>query len=116
MHKGIEVTDPRGRTIRCPGEYWEGHVLGHHPDLAGYEQQVRQALEFPIDDCIFADKTFQNREVYYGRLRNRLEIKVVVEFDASGEGTMKSASPSSKRVKGERLVWSSRKRLTRNNK
>ncbi len=105
MHKDIEVTDPRGFVIRCSGEYWEKHILVNHPELAGYEPFVERALQSPTHDCIFADKRFSNRQVYYGPLRHGIEMKVVVRFDDPREGVVVSAAPCSKRQNGEKLTW-----------
>ncbi len=105
MHKDIEVTDPRGFVVRCYGDYWQKTILRKHPELANYHEQVQQALESPQYGCIFRDRKYPNRQIYYGELRNRVEIKVVVQFDSPNEGTVVSASPCSRRPDGEILLW-----------
>ena len=102
----IEVTDQLGRVIRCSEKYWKDHILGKHPDLEGSEEFVRGALVSPLHGCIYASKTHETREIYYGTFRGRLEIKVVVDFGSPDEGLVVSATVSSRRPDGEKLKWS----------
>lgn len=101
----IEVTDPRGFVIRCTREYWETHVLVSHPDLKGCEKVVERALQSPTHGHVYTSNSRPDRHVYYGELRRRVEIKVVVEFNAKNEGRIVSATACSRRPNGEKLLW-----------
>jgi hypothetical protein len=105
MPKDIEVTDPRGFVIRCSGKYWQNHVLVKHLDLENCEIFAERALRSPKYNCIFSSKSHPHRHIYYGELRNRVEIKVVVEFSNSNEGIVVSVSSVSNRPNGEILLW-----------
>ncbi len=105
MSEDMEVTDPRGRRIRCPRQYWDNHVLAKHPDLKGCETYAERALRSPKHGCIYTSKTQVNRHIYYGELRSNIEIKVVVQFDSEDEGTVVSVTACSRRPNGENLIW-----------
>lgn len=105
MQKDIEVVDPRGYVVRCPREFWEGKILRHHPELEGCETFVEDAVRSPTYDCIFLSSRRPDRHIYYGRLRGRVEVKVVVQFDSQQNGFIVSASPVSNRAPGEKLLW-----------
>ena len=90
--------------MTCSSEYWDSHVLKHHPSLAGHEADARRAIE--KRDFIYASKSRPDRHVYYGPLTGRRpEIKVVVAFDANNVGTVVSVSECSRRPGGEVIVW-----------
>jgi hypothetical protein len=105
MDRDIEIRDPRGYLVRCSAEYWNKHILVKHPDLAGCETYAEGAIQQPTHHCIYASKSHDSRVIYYGALRKRIEIKVVVQFDDVDKGTIVSVTACSKRPEGEKLVW-----------
>ena len=104
MGKKIKAVDARGYTVTCSGEYWDTHVLVHHPDLAGHEEDAKRAIE--TKSYIFSSVSRPDRHIYYGPMRGRRsEIKVVVAFNRQNLGIIVSVSAVSRRPGGEKIVW-----------
>jgi hypothetical protein len=72
--------------------------------MAGQEEVVRLAIQYPI--WIALDVDGHGREDYYGEHPSgQRRTKVVVEFDASGNGRLVTAFPANSGKRGERVVW-----------
>jgi hypothetical protein len=104
----FEITDPRHCRVKCSDEAWETHVLSRHPDMKGWEERARGAIQNP-DYGIFQDPDFQERNIYYRRIRraNPLYLKVIVSFNRLNEGELITAYKVSSIKDGEKLLWPS---------
>lgn len=102
----FEVTDPRGWKVICTEDCWNQHVLFHHLDMAGREDEVKQTIEKPTYG-IYQDATRQNRYIYYCKQGTKsYYIKVVVDFDGK-EGEVITAFPADSMKAGEKWIWPS---------
>ncbi len=101
----LEAVDPRGYKVVCSQEYWNDHVIGHHPNLKDREQEIIKAIEKPSIG-IYADADFDDREVYYFLRPNQPRyMKVVVAFDQAKLGILISAFYADSPKAGEKLIW-----------
>lgn len=103
----FEVTDPRGRTVRCTKDCWTNHVLAKRRFMEGWEDDVAGAIRSPVMG-IFRSPRHEARHIYYALIqrRRRLYLKVVVEFPtAEGPGEVVTAFPVSSMPPGEKLIW-----------
>jgi hypothetical protein len=100
----FEITDPRGYRVVCTEEGWK-HVLGSHPTMKGWEDEVQAALKNPTVG-IYQDADFLDRNVYY-RLRPSgiRYIKVVVRIRSENEAELITAFPTFTSKAGEKLIW-----------
>lgn len=100
------TTDPRGFSIVCSEESWHDHVLIHHPDMEGWEDDVKAAIESPEFGFIYRAAKFEDRNVYYKRIKGkRLYLKVVVRLTGDQQGRVVTAYPVAAASKGELLIW-----------
>jgi len=106
----FSTKDPRGFIISCSVECWNNH-LNSHPEIEGYENEAKKAIEDPSYGCIFLSKHKPSnhdpdRYIYYRKIKGRAaEIRVVVQFDDNNVGTVHSVCFASNRPKGELLIW-----------
>jgi hypothetical protein len=100
----FEVTDPRGRIVRCTWKQWNNHILAQRNWMEGWQDEVKAAIEGPSIG-IYADAHHHNREVYY-RLRpvQTRYLKVIVEFSGN-MGVVITAYPVNSPKSGERMIW-----------
>jgi len=90
----FEATDPLGLPVTWTAEFYRRKVVGDHPDFAGLEGVVEEAIRRP--NCICQDKDFADRRCYYLKdaYRGRFYIKAVAEV-RQGKGRLVSAHPRS---------------------
>jgi hypothetical protein len=101
----FSIKDPRGFIITCTKECWNNH-LDKHPEINGLENQAKKAIEEPLLGIIYRSNHSIDRDIYYQRVPGRpVEIKVVVQFDSSHAGSVKSIYVVLNRQKGEMPVW-----------
>jgi hypothetical protein len=69
------------------------HILRRHPEVAALAEALKDTVTAP--DVVLASGKLPNVELYYKRLREGkfgwLWLKVVVSFDARGEGEITTA-------------------------
>jgi hypothetical protein len=101
----FEAKDPRGFVVECTDSCWNQHI-NRHPDIKGFEHEAQRAIEEPTLGYIFQSNSMQNRHIYYKKIAGRrAEIKIVVEFNGSNSGIVKSVCFVSNRPKGEVIIW-----------
>lgn len=105
----IEVKDPRGHEVICTLEWWESHILDHHPDMEGWEDEVIEAIQKPEYGIIYRAAHYPNRCVYYKVINKReiggLYIKVIVVETESKPFKVVTAHFVSNKQPGEVMIW-----------
>ncbi len=105
MTNVIEARDPRGWTVFCTEAQWERHVLAARSWMAGWEDDVKTAIEKPVLP-IFQDADFEDRHIYYGpnhRGKDRY-MKVVVVVKEEGLAEVITAFPTDSAKSGEKML------------
>jgi len=101
----FEVVDPRGYTVICTSESWEGHILRARPWMEKYFDELKRAIEEPRMG-IYRDADRDTRYCYYGFHQGKERyMKVVVEFRQNTPGYVITAYPANSGKVGEQLVW-----------
>lgn len=102
----FEATDPRGYKVILTEDVLNNHILPSHPDMKGREQDIKNTIEHPVLNYIYADAKHGNRNVYYwlDRPRNTY-LKVIVEFMPNNTGAVITAFQTSAPKRGEQLLW-----------
>lgn len=104
----ILATDPRGLQVEFWKERWEWITL-KHPDLLTKNitpEHLKKAIEKPAEGCIFSsnDKRYKDCCLYYLRISQNLQIRVVVKFD-NNKGEIPTAHFLKDRSSGENIIW-----------
>jgi hypothetical protein len=74
--------------------------------MEGWEDAVIATISNPELGCIYQDKLYPNRHIYYRRQSQRKAyIKVIVAFDDEMKGTVVSAYPCVSMKPGELWIW-----------
>ena len=101
----INVTDPKGRNIRCTRDCWYGHVLIRHPFLHKSMKSVIRTITRP--DFINSDRTSSTVEIYYRKIANssgEYYYRIAVEFNG-GNGEIKTVYKRNSTKTGETQIW-----------
>lgn len=105
----LQCVDQWGRIIRLDSLCWHNHILSRRPEFNGHEVAcVQRTIESP--DFVAFDVDDAHRECYYRPSplpppRDRLWVKVVVEFDAFGAGEVVTVYLTDRKKPGERQKW-----------
>lgn len=104
--KYILATDPRGQPVEFWKERWEW-ITKKHPDLVKYkvdETYLKKAIEQPSEGCIYSSLKYLDRDLYYTRFNNFLQIRVVIKFE-NDIGEILTAHFLKDRPSGEVIKW-----------
>lgn len=102
----FETVDPRGQRVICTTECWNEHILDAHPEMAGREGLVIEAINSPKPGFIYQDRDYPNRNLYYHRPgATPYYIKVIVEFNEAGNGEVITAFLADSGKSGEVMIW-----------
>ena len=104
-----QITDPRGYSICCSKERWDDHILVLHPEMVGFEEEVKLTIQKPSLP-IFQDVDYQDRNVYYYTYRanrdKRKYIRVIVSIDEDKKtGYVVTAFMTYNVKPNERKIW-----------
>jgi len=102
----FEVVDPRGYKVTCTEDCLNNHIIPHHPNMSGREEEIKLTIENPEFGLIYQDANRPERNIYYKLSKKKDSyLKVVVEFDKE-EGIVITAFPVSYPKSGEKIIWS----------
>ena len=94
--------DKDGRKfVLFPG-VWQ-HIIEGHPEIRRYHKEIGTTLLRPR--VINRSKKFENRHIYYRRLKNKLFLAVVVDM---AKGIIKT-SYITDRIKEGEMIWHEKK-------
>lgn len=96
----FQARSPLGKTIRVTEGYWQKIVSIKHPSMAGREQQVKAAIEFP--EQVRVSRSDPKVFLYY-RKEGEFFV-VVVAKHLNGEGFIITAYLTDK-IKEGTPVW-----------
>ncbi len=72
--------------------------------MQNQEAAVKEAIEKSIG--IYQDAHFEDRQIYYFRLKTKPRyLKVVVQFDTEEIGNVITAFPADSAKSGEKMIW-----------
>ena len=108
---GFETVDVYGVPVSCSHDTWDGHVLGNHPMLAGFQRLAAEALVNPV--AVYDSGRRSNRRLFYGEAAQPLPFQeryllVVAAYDhtlAGTVGVVVTAYPVDDFLDGDILVW-----------
>ena len=101
----INVTDPRGKSVRCTKDCWYGHIIARHPKLTKSKNDVATTISKP--DFINSDRFSSTAENYYRKgsdSNGEFYYRVTVEFD-SGSGEVRTVFKCDSTKNGEAQIW-----------
>src|SRR5260221_5272365 len=106
MPNTFEAKDPRGWIIICTEDCWINHILARHPELTGFEEEVKAAIESP-SLFIAQHPDRPTRHLYYARRPKKKwqYLKVVVEVESENSGAIITAFLADSPKQGEKPVW-----------
>lgn len=104
----FEAKDRDGDPVRCDAKSWKRKIAREHPELAGCERHVAEAIEQP--DLIFRDRDYPDRRVFLklGTVRPKFYLRVVVEYAlirGSFKGRVVTAFLTPDLREGDTLLW-----------
>lgn len=102
----ILATDPRGMPVDFSDNRWDW-ITTKHPDLLTNKitpLHLKKAIEKPAEGCIFSSKKYAGCCLYYTRISQFLQIRVVVKFE-NDIGEITTAHFLKERSSGELLEW-----------
>ena len=102
MEQKFSIQDPRGVTISCSEERWEGHIVSGHPIMKNNLNAVVEALSDP--DKIFSSIESVDSEIYFKKSETptygeRFYTKVVTTYTGGSTSEVVSAW-NQKEIKG----------------
>lgn len=101
----FNVSDPRGKNIKCTKECWYGHVVYRHPFLDHYIRAVKTTLRKP--SFINSDRFSSTAENYYRKVvkpNGEYYYRVTVEFNG-GNGVVRTVYKCDSTKKKEVQIW-----------
>jgi hypothetical protein len=105
MNIFIVAVDPHSCQIECSEDRWK-YILRKHPEVNGYENYVKEAIENPENGIAYSSNTRTDRRIYYKKIAGkRAEIKVVAQIHSDDFGEIITAHLCSNRPSGEIPIW-----------
>jgi hypothetical protein len=78
----FRVRDYQGVEVVCSRQHWVEKIVARHPDMAGREQEVIEAIAEP--EAVFRDRDFPSRKIHVRRSAGGGLLTVaVVEYATS---------------------------------
>lgn len=82
-----------GETITLTQEYFEKHIVAHHPEMKGHENDIKDTIEEP--NLVYKAKRFPEKRKHFVRKTNKSEPSnynnVIVEYTEENEGHIKTS-------------------------
>jgi hypothetical protein len=103
----FEIGDVRGLKVVCTEDCWDNHILDEHPIMNNSDaiDHVIDAIQNPLL-CIFQDRDFPERHIYYRRNQSGLRYtKAVVDFSNPQLGEVITAFYTDSMKTGEKIIW-----------
>ena len=94
--------DRLGREVVLTDVGWS-HIIVGHREFVGREADVRAAVEGA--DLVNRDADRSDRDTHHRRMSSRLHLKVCVEYDAAGTGTVITAHFTQRIKRREQQRW-----------
>lgn len=91
----VRAVSPHNQAVvTCSRSYWNTHIVSRHREMEGQEALVEKTINDPLS--IYQSDTHTARHVFYrpSELPPPLRagfIRVIVEYDSEGKGTLLSA-------------------------
>jgi len=100
-----EVTDIRNFKVTCDDFQCSDHIQDEHDGILEYEEEIKNAIIKPRNNIVYGDKFISSNHIYYHKINEFFEIKVVAEFDDNSDGYILTAYLIKGRPKGEKILW-----------
>lgn len=100
-----EVKDIRNFNVVCDDFQCSNHIQDEHDGILEFEEDIKNAIMHPRNNIVFGDKYISSNHIYYHKIHENFEIKVVVEFDEYSDGYIVTAYPIKGRPTGEKILW-----------
>ena len=94
-------------TVILTQENFEKHIVSHHPEMEGHEQDIEKTIVNP--NLVYKAKRFPETRKHFVRKTNKNEISeynnVIVEYDADQNGYVKTSYYSENLERGGDYVY-----------
>ena len=103
----FEATSILGESVILTQENFDNHIIKHHPEMKGHEQDIKSTIENPA--LVYKAERFPEKRKRFVRKTNKKEISnynnVIVEYDSEKKGYVKTSYYSEDLVGGGEYVY-----------